>query len=319
MPVIPSSSRTSGLRAIRFITIAAVALWLLLAPQPARANVSCSANPNPPAVLDFGTSATVTGTIGYSCTNFGTTLVNVNLCIGVGTPSYPGTTAQPAMQGPAGAALNFNVYTDVAATVVWTSNNPISRTVSLPGNSQPVTGTFNYYGRIASGQSPPLGTYQAFFYNTSIGFVSGGVCATNVADLAGVTVTLTVNATKVAACTFGTNGAIDFGTQPGLWNRVDAAGSVQLTCPSGVAWTLSFDAGGNSSGSERQMRSATGNFVIYRIYSDAARSSQIVFNGTMGGTGTGAVQSRAVYGRVDPTSPPPPGTYTDRIVLTLSF
>jgi spore coat protein U-like protein len=59
--------------------------------------------------------------------------------------------------------------------------------------------------------------------------------------------------------------------------------------------------------------------VPYRIYRDANRSNLIAIDGTIAGTGTGALQQTPIYGRVEPPTPPPVGSYQDFIVVTLSF
>ena len=85
------------------------------------------------------------------------------------------------------------------------------------------------------------------------------------------------------------------------------------------AWTLKFDGGRNASAGVRRMRSSAGYYVPYRIYRDAGRNNVIVIDGTIAGTGTGAAQTTPVYGRTEPASAPPVGTYQDFIVVTLSF
>ena len=65
------------------------------------------------------------------------------------------------------------------------------------------------------------------------------------------------------------------------------------------------------------------NSVTYGLYKDAARStgwgSSIVSGETVSGTGTGSAQALTVYGRVPPQSTPPPGTYSDVVVVTVTY
>ncbi|KRA83625.1 spore coat U domain-containing protein [Altererythrobacter sp. Root672] len=297
--------------------LAVLALGFVVAPQPAQANTSCNVTqPN----MDFGSALTTTVSIQYSCTNFDPSSISFTLCLRVGTPSFPGTVAQPKLQSGADA-LNYNLYTDAAATQVWTTTNFLTRAVTIPAN-QTSTGSFLIYGKIPAGQVVPVGTYQGQMFNTRLGFKPTGVqsCEANLnPGLQGVEFTLNVKATVAASCTLGTIGLIDFGAQSGLFKRADAAGSVQLTCPVSRAWTLSFDGGRNSANSTRRMRDTLGNYVPYRLYRDANRSNLIAINGTIGGTGTGSVQTTPIYGRVEPDPPPTPGQYQDFIVVTLSF
>lgn len=304
-------------RAALTAAFAVLALFLLIAPERAEANVGCNISPNPPS-LNFGSAQTATGTVNYSCTNFdqsGTR--NFTICLGVGTSSFPGTQTQPALQNGSNR-LNYNVYKDAATTQIWTTASPFTASLAIPAG-QTRTGTFTYYGRIAAGQTVPEATYTGQLFNTRLGFLNAGSCQMNVSDLAGIDFTIMVNATVASTCTLGTLGKIDFGSQSGLFARADAAGSVVLTCPVSRAWTLKFDGGRNVAANARRMRSSTGYFVPYAIYRDASRSNVIAVNGTIGGTGTGTAQTTPIYGRVEPVAPPPPGTYQDFIIVTLSF
>jgi spore coat protein U-like protein len=306
----------SALRVCLAAAFAVLALWLLVAPQPAAANVGCNVSQT---TLAFGGAQTAIDDVNYSCQNFGSSPRTFTLCLGVGTSSYPGTATQPAMQHTVNATpLNYSLYRDSGYSQIWNTANPITKTVTVPAN-QTLNGTITYYGKIVAGQNPPVGNYQGQLFNNRLGFINAGSCQTNVSDLAGVEFTANVSATVTAGCTMGTIGKIDFGSQPGLVKRADAAGSVALTCPVSVPWTLAFDGGNNLSAGVRRMKSIASYYVPYTIYRDANRSNAIAINGTITGNGTGAVQTTTIYGRVEPPTPPPVGTYQDFIVVTLSF
>ncbi|MFZ3483368.1 spore coat U domain-containing protein [Sphingomonas sp. 3-13AW] len=297
--------------------LVAAAVIFLLVPHEAKANVNCQADQ--PA-LEFGTALTGRGTISWNCTNFDATPVSFTLCAAVGTPSFPGTVDQPKLIGPAPTPVDFNVYTDSGGSQLWNSNNPLTMTVAIAGNGR-TSGTFTFYGRIAPGQAVTAGSYSAFFYNTVVGFLASGTtsCQRNAADLFGVDVTISVTANVVEGCTLGTIGDIDFGELAGLQERIDAAGSVQLVCPLGRGWTLSFDGGRHASGGERRMQRAEGDLIAYGLYRDSSRSSPIEIDGALSGTGTGGVDTVPVYGRVEIGDLPPTGQYSDFIVVTLGF
>ena len=309
MPVTPGR-----LHAVLTAVFAAFALWLLISPDRAEANVGCNVTQSS---LNFGSAQSTPGTVNYSCQNFDNFSRTLNLCLGVGTSSFPGTTTQPAMQLN-GNALNYSLYRDASFSQIWNTANPITRSITIPAN-QTSTGTFTYYARIVPGQTVPLGNYTGQLFNTRLGFMNGSTCQSNLNDQSGVEFTINVSATVAASCTLGTIGKIDFGSQSGLFTRADAAGSVQLTCPVSRAWTLRFDGGRNASAGVRRMRSSTGYYVPYRIYRDANRTTAIAIDGTITGTGTGAVQSTPIYSRTEPATPPPVATYQDFIVVTLSF
>ena len=183
-----------------------------------------------------------------------------------------------------------------------------------------ISGSLPFYGRVAAGQRSPVGSYQAFEFNTILGFLaSGQSCRPTLSDLNGVDFTLFVTATVPEACDLGTIEAMDFGTPAGLWTRADAAAAVQVSCPSNVRWTLAFDAGLHVAGSERRMQSEAGDYVAYRLYRDSVRSQPIGVGDTVAGTGNGSVQSIPVYGRIEVLRPPAVGNYSDTVIVVLSF
>jgi spore coat protein U-like protein len=63
--------------------------------------------------------------------------------------------------------------------------------------------------------------------------------------------------------------------------------------------------------------------VTYGLYKDTNRSQPwgdaTTPGSTVAGTGTGAAQVLTVYGRVPPQTTPTPGTYTDTVVVTLTY
>lgn len=61
--------------------------------------------------------------------------------------------------------------------------------------------------------------------------------------------------------------------------------------------------------------------VTYGLYKDAARSQPWGSAGTqlVTGSGAGAAQNLPVYGRVLPQSTPPAGSYTDTVVVTVTY
>lgn len=296
------------------------ALALFLTPQPARANVDCA---NGGARLDFGASLTATGTMTFTCNNYDqVNPITITLCLGIGAlPSYPGTVTQPMLLGPGSSTLAFNVYKDAGGAMIWTQNNPFTLQITIAANSA-YSGSFTYYGRIAEGQTPIAGsTYNAAFYETTLGFIVSGnpVCQPNPTNLSGRKFNLDITAHPVTTCVFGTSDAVDFGTHARLADNTYATGAVRIICPLNVNWTLHFDGGQNALGTERRMRNGTGSYIPYLLYRDAGHTQQIAIDGTIPGAGTGLTQQVPVYGRIEPRSLPEIGTYSDFVVVILSF
>lgn len=318
MPIAEPRAGQTRIRVVALLSAALLALVLLLWPQPARANVVCSLA-SQPVTLSFGNALTVSGEVRYTCTSFNTQPTRFTICTSRGTPSYPGTTQQPMMQS-GGNVRAFNVYVDPAATSAWTSTNPIARSVTLAAGAT-ITGSLPFYGKIAAGQLSPVGNYQAFLFNSVLGFLAsdGRTCRSTLSDLNGLDFTLFVTATVPEACTLGTIAPMDFGRPAGVWARADAAAAVQVSCPSTVGWNLAFGSGLHAMAGERRMQSDNGDYVAYRLYRDSARAQPIGIDEAIAGTGNGAAQSVPIYGRIEVSQPPAVGNYSDTVIVVLSF
>ena len=62
--------------------------------------------------------------------------------------------------------------------------------------------------------------------------------------------------------------------------------------------------------------------ITYGLYQDASRVTpwgDSVGVNTMAGTGSGLAQTFTVYGRVPAQNTPSPGTYSDTVVMTISY
>ena len=149
------------------------------------------------------------------------------------------------------------------------------------------------------------------------------ICATP-ASAATQTSSMSVSMTIAAGCTVNA-GTLAFGTQSSLTANVDQQGSFSVNCTNTTLYTLSLDAGANgASTTTRRMKGGNANteFVNYALYSDPARTTN--WGGTAGadtvsGTGNGATQTVAVYGRVAPQTIGSPGVYTDNVMITVTY
>lgn len=124
-------------------------------------------------------------------------------------------------------------------------------------------------------------------------------------------------------------GSITFGSYPSLANNIDAqsvgaaaGSSFGIECANATNYSVALNSGLNSTGTQRRMASG-GNYVLYNLYQDAARSTPWG-NGTNGGTslagvGNGANQDMVVYGRVPNQTTPATGTYSDTVQVTITW
>ena len=160
------------------------------------------------------------------------------------------------------------------------------------------------------------------------------LAAIPVSEAATVTGSLTVSATLAASCAVNTSttgttttAVLNFGTVTSMAANIDASTSstggskVTVLCSNGTGWTLAMNGGSNVSGTQRRMLGGNTEYVPYNLYSDSARTVAIGINTTaLSGTGTGALQSYDIYGRIPAGSTlATPGAYTDTVTLTLTY
>lgn len=316
------------------LTLPRLCLLLLLVlaawfrPGIAHANVVCGLNGSAPNI-SFGSSSSGVGTIGYTCTNYSNSAVSFTLCAGFGTPSYPGTPAQPLMQG-AGSTLAFNLYTDAARTQVWTATSPVSVPVSIgAGIGTAISGQLPFYGAILTGQSPPAGSYNASIYNTVLGFLAGNACLASPpgGNFSGLDFTLLAQATVVSACVVSANPTLNLGTVSA--NTANASGSnvIQVTCPTGTAYYIGLRPSNNSTTGAGVMKGTSSNTdtVPYQLRSGSVTGSAwgntatatSVGNG-VAGTGNGTAQSITVYATASNTDVTP-DSYSDTVTVVVNY
>lgn len=304
----------------------AVPVVTAIAPQEAKAVIVCSVVNQG---LAFGTSATGTGTINYSCTGYNTSSTTFTLCIGLGTPSYPGTASQPVMLRNSNT-LNYNVYRNAALSQVWTNNQPLTKSVTVgAGIGTTVTGSFQFYGRIPTGQTAPAGAYQASFYNTTIGSVGGGSsnCRTNRSNISGLDFTLSISATVSNACTVDALANASLGNVVAGATAPAGSTTIRVRCPSGTAYNIGVLPSNNNTVGAGQMSGTGSNTDKIAYQLRRTSSSGPVWGNTattssagngVGGTGNGSNQDYTVFATV-PSSNYRPDTYSDTVRVTVNY
>ncbi|MCA0403672.1 MAG: spore coat U domain-containing protein [Proteobacteria bacterium] len=148
-----------------------------------------------------------------------------------------------------------------------------------------------------------------------------------VAQAATTTTTFAVTATVAAACTV-TATPLAFGTfVPANATNLDQTNTISVTCTNGTTYAVGLNAG-TSSGATVTTRKMTGttstsNLLPYELYSNTGRTTN--WGNTPGtdtpaaSTGTGAVQTLTVYGRIPTNTTAVPDSYSDTITVTVTF
>ena len=116
---------------------------------------------------------------------------------------------------------------------------------------------------------------------------------------------------------------MNFGALTLLTANADAATTLDVTCTSGASYQVGLGGGlsGAADPTQRQMV-AGADHITYGLYQDAARAvpwGDTLGGDTLAGVGTGVAQTFTVYGRIAPQTTPPPATYADTIVVTVTY
>ncbi|MFN0192865.1 MAG: spore coat protein U domain-containing protein [Aestuariivirga sp.] len=289
--------------------------------------------------INFGTIDLTTGvnydtnvTFQAICTGIAGRTVRICPNFNAGSGGVDGTGANRYMLNGINQ-LRYNLYRNAAFTQVWGSRTwglpPVPPTINIVLNAAG-SGTSNTVvrGRVFSGQGAlPVGPYSSSFAGAqtrvNYAYSTSGTCpAITTANLNPTQTPFSVSAIAGGVCTVtATN--LDFGAQTLLNNTVDASNSVSVRCPSAVPYTIGLN-GGNTGAADptaREMDNGT-DIVTYGIYRDAARSlgwGETIGVNTVAGTGTGAVQNYTAYGRIPAQVTPPADTYSDTIVVTVTY
>ncbi|WP_415914438.1 spore coat U domain-containing protein [Paraburkholderia sp. J67] len=141
------------------------------------------------------------------------------------------------------------------------------------------------------------------------------------------TSTFTVSLTLQANCTI-TATALNFGTNGVLTTALNQQTTVAVDCTNTTPYNVGLD-GGTVSGSTVTNRllagTATGNTtttVAFQLYQDSAHTTvwgTTQGTNTIGGTGTGSVQTISVYGQIPVQTTPKPDTYQTTVTATVYF
>jgi spore coat protein U-like protein len=225
----------------------------------------------------------------------------------------------------------FQLYQDPARTLIWGStffgvNTPLAVNVLSLDPGESVTVSRTMYGRVIGGQTTAQpgtytddfnGSHTAIVINERTGSTAPGSCTSNqTGDHFGFIATATVT----SQCSVSA-GTLNFGNAGLLTSATDGTTAISVQCANGVPYQVGLGNGQNASGSIRRMRNAT-RYVTYEVYRNSARTQRwgnTLNADTVTGTGNGNIQNLSVYGRVPAQTTPNAGTYTDVVVVTVTY
>jgi spore coat protein U-like protein len=286
-----------------------------------------------PDVLS-GAPVDTTATLTVTCSGL-LGLMQVCVSIDAGTGGANGSTARFMQRQGGGGTASYQLYQDAARSQPWGSLAspqlgsvpPIGIVAVILGST---SATRTIYARLLGGQQTlPTGTYSSTL-NTQIKY--GALSALTGCDSPLLTKnstgpTFQVQTTVNKNCLLSVAQDVNFGTRGALAAAVDAAGRLSVTCTSTTPLTISLGAG-NGAGANanlanaRKMTGPGGTTVTYGLFQDAARA--VPWGDSLGvtteaATGTGLATNVPVYGRVPAQTTPGPGTYSDTVVVTVTY
>jgi spore coat protein U-like protein len=135
------------------------------------------------------------------------------------------------------------------------------------------------------------------------------------------TANLTVTATVLSNCTVS-SATLAFGNYDPTGGNVDQSATFQVACTKGTPATVGLNTGGNAAGAVRRMANGT-DFLVYELYKEAARTNVWGNSGTdlvsLAAATSNAAQNLTVYGRLTGLQDVSVGSYTDTVLVTVTF
>lgn len=285
--------------------------------------------------MNFGSVSAVNPTdtqasVSYTCGS-GSTPAYVRMCLYIAGGSPVPDVDPRRMTNYNGAYLHYNLFSDIARTQIigpQTGGYPLyTWTLFIPGNGgyAQASGSMPIYGRVFAGQGArPAGNYQSQIPDGQLRYAFGsGSYPANCTSGTNINLGFSgIHANVPSGCRITAVSELNFGTlASSLSSPHDQTASVTLQCPSGTAWQIGMDAGQHHSGT-RRMRNASGNYVSYGLFRNAARTQawgDSLGVNTVSGTGTGAAVPVTVYGRIPAQGSAATGSYQDTVIVTLTY
>lgn len=132
-----------------------------------------------------------------------------------------------------------------------------------------------------------------------------------------------VKANVVNSCTIAAQD-INFGSlaMPSI-GKADADGALSIACTINLPYTVTITSADGNTGAPKMKNGAGTSQIIYGLYTDAARTTQ-VSNGVNGGqpytgVGTGLVVTHTVFARLDLNQPAEAGAHANTHVATITY
>jgi spore coat protein U-like protein len=279
-----------------------------------------------------GTAVDTTSTLTVICSGGSGGAGGQRICVNIGAGSASDATSRQ-LTGPGGNKARFDLYQDSGRTTLWGSWQTGFDTAGVKLEvARNTTTNVTVFGRFfGSQQTAVAGSYTSTFTaNPFITYDDKDQAANNCpTGSKSASTSTSATATIISNCNISTT-ALNFGSASLLSGNVDATGTVNVQCSNTLPYSIGLNNGSNASGSQRRMKQGATNYVNYNLYTDSGRTSAWTTTTSAtsctGGTstcvtntGTGVSQPITVYGRVPSQSSALPGSYSDTVLVTVTF
>lgn len=161
------------------------------------------------------------------------------------------------------------------------------------------------------------------FTRQLIGFFILFISQTSLAATA--TANLSVTATVINACAFGTITSVAFGNyDPTSATANNNTGSIVVQCTLGDVYNIALNPGtfAGATVTTRRMTGPSAGGLAYSLFRDAGRTlnwGQTIGTDTLQQTGTGLAQTATVFGQIPASQAVTAGGYSDTVGITVTF
>jgi spore coat protein U-like protein len=289
----------------------------------ALAQVTCTASFS---ALSFGAVSVLqgnavnsAGSLTASCSGFQGSNDRVRMCFTMGAGAYP-LSGSLRQLGSGSDRASFQIFSDAARTVVWDAALTNAPSVTLTRDAPSVV--LPVYGQFVAGQrTTPPGAYSTVMNVTRYQVVYNGQAPPCTSIGSASALSFAVNATVPSSCS-ATATNLNFGSVSSFSKPIDAVSAIQVLCTNSTPYHVRLNAGASGLDATQRAMTFGPNAISYDLFRDASRTlrwGSADGVDTVGGVGTANSAGHTVYGRIPAQAIKPPGTYTDTVVVTISF
>lgn len=312
----------------RLLGLTALLFTLMLTLSPAARAANCWNGS--PAGLSFGTvtpgqSSATSTKLPFTCNNYDGHTEFVRACL-----KLMANDPIPMSQNePSTTPLYFSLYS------LYDLHHPLSQNsdvyaqidLELASGQANVEHDIPLIGKINAGQNNvSAGNYYDYATSVQISYASASSMQSlpSCSGLSGTTVTDQISATATVknGCEILNVDDMDFGHRSPVQSsqlEANATANITIQCPTGTSYAVSIGEGLHPDGNARQLCS-NGDCLRYDLYQDADHTAQWTSETPQKQyADSGQPQQMVVYGKVPPQQWPEAGTYTDTVVITLSY